>query len=140
MFVNDFVRRCCSTYILTHCIPGLRGSASRHEPVAEPVTISSSCTLPALITESEHVGDDWLIDDVRGSKRKRPDVDSLLKDIHTEKKRNRPQPSYCGRTAETSRVRDIASINQSEVFKVAEVAKSTARTAIGYMNFQTEMF
>ena len=87
------------------CIAGLRGSVSRQEPVVEPVTASLSHTLPALITESEHIGDDWLIDDVRGSKRKRPDMDTLMKDVYTEKKRNRQQPTYSGRTTETSRVR-----------------------------------
>jgi len=65
--------------------------------------------LPALITESELVGDDWLIDDVRGGfKRKRPDMDSLLKDVNIrmEKKRNRQQPTSSGQMSEASRVRD----------------------------------
>ena len=63
--------------------------------------------MPALITESEIVGDDWLIDDVHGSKRKRPDMDSLLKDVNVraEKKRSRQQPSCSGRMPETSRAR-----------------------------------
>ena len=57
------------------------------------------------------MGDDWLIDDVdvRGLKRKRQDMESLLKDVNVrmEKKRNRqPQPTCSGRMLETSRVRE----------------------------------
>jgi len=92
-------------------VTGLRGSSSRCETVAEPVTTSLSHTLPALITEAEHVGDDWLIDDARGSKRRRPDMDSLFKDVsgvHAEKKRSRRQPSSTGlQTSEPSRMRNL---------------------------------
>jgi len=101
------------------CIAGLRGSVSRQEPVAEPVSTSLSHPLPALITESEHIGDDWLIDDVRGSKRKRPDMESLMKDVYMEQKRNRQQPTYSGRTTETSRVRDMEQ-HASVIIRVGE--------------------
>jgi len=52
--------------------------------------------LPALITESEHIGDSWLIDDmVPGSKRKRPDMESLFKDVsvRTAEKKRKPASS-----------------------------------------------
>jgi len=88
---------------------GVRGSSSRCEPVTESVSAPSSHSGPALITESEDIGDDWLVDDVRGSKRKRPDMDSLFKDvdIRSEKKRNRPQPICSGRMSEPPRGRDL---------------------------------
>ena len=99
-----------NVYIIVY-IADVRGS-SRREPaaaVAEPVSTSSSRSLPALITESEHIGDDWLIDDVRGSKRKRPDMDTLFKDVNTrdERKRNRQQPICSGRMSELPRGRDL---------------------------------
>jgi len=87
------------------CIAGVGGSLSRCEQVApatESVSTSTSRTLPALITESEHIGDDWLVDDVRGSKRKRPDMEDLFKDVNirAEKKRNRQQPVGGGQMSE----------------------------------------
>ena len=92
---------------------GLRGSSSsRCEPVAESVsTVASSASrsAPALITRSEHVGDDWLIEDVRGGlKRKRPDVDSLFKDVNirTAEKKHRQRPAS-GQTSGQSRLRDV---------------------------------
>ena len=99
-------------YIVMIYMTGVRGSSNRCEQVtsvAESVSTPLSRILPALITESEHVGDDWLVDDVRGSKRKRPDMEGLFKDIdvRTEKKRNRPQPASGGRMSEPPRGRDL---------------------------------
>ena len=90
-------------------IAGVGGSSSRCEPAAESVSTSSSRTLPALITESEHIGDNWLVDDVRGSKRKRPDMEDLFKDVNirAEKKRNRPQPGGGGQMSEPPRGREL---------------------------------
>jgi len=55
------------------------------------------------------VGDDWLIDDVRGLKRKRPDMDNLFRDVNirTEKKRNSRQPTSSGQMSEPSRVGSV---------------------------------
>jgi len=102
--------RCqCRTITLRDFITGLRGSSSRCEAAAEPVSTSTSRTLPSLITESENVGDDWLIDDVRGLKRKRTDMDNLFKDVNirTEKKRNSQQRTYTGRMSDPSHLGDV---------------------------------
>jgi len=55
------------------------------------------------------VGDDWLIDDVRGLKRKRPDMDSLFKDVnvHTERKWNSQLRTCGGRVSKPSHVEDV---------------------------------
>lgn len=106
----EFSWLCIYTGIVMVCMPGVRRSSSRCEPAAETVsTPSSSRTLPALITESDHIGDDWLVEDVRGSKRKRPDMDNLFKDVNirNEKKRNRPQTVFSGRMPEPPRGRDL---------------------------------
>lgn len=100
---------------MNECVVGLRGSSSiRSEAVTEPVstTSSTSRSLPALITPSEDVSDDWLVEDVRGLKRKRPDVDSLFKDINIrtmEKKHKnvRLRASSGQMAAERSHVREV---------------------------------
>ena len=113
-------------------IADLRGSSSRRESDVNQPPPPSPRILPALITESEHIGDDWLVDDVRsGLKRKLSDVDSVLKDINirtTEKKRNRPQQIYGSSSGSGGRMSELrTSVDNEDLSVTAQVFDSESR-------------
>jgi len=97
-------------------IVGLGGSSSRCEQVPETVSTTSPRKLPALVTESEHIGDDWLVDDARGQKRKCPNVDRLFRNVDTwsETKRTRAQQPGSARVPKLSRSEPGTSARNAE--------------------------
>ena len=66
------------------------GSAVRRAPFPSRHRSPSPTPGPALVDADNHIGDDWLIDDVREQHQHLGDVDNVFKNMGTQKRKRRP--------------------------------------------------